>query len=49
MKEFMTINPYSVKILLMMYLHHNYLYFIAECCINLYSMLLYVNMQGSSF
>jgi len=45
----MTINPYSVKILLMTYLHRNYLGFIAECCINLCSMLFYVNMQGTSF
>ena len=45
----MTINPYSVKILLMMYLHCNCLYFIAECCINFYSVLFYVNMQGTSF
>ena len=29
-----------------MYLHCNYLYFITECCINLYSVVLYVNMQG---
>jgi len=32
---------------LMMYLHCNYLYFIAECCINLYFMF-YVNMLGTS-
>ena len=49
MEEFITINPYSVKILLTTYLHFNHMYFIAECCINLYSVLFYVNMQGTSF